>query len=109
MRFNDRLGEKNIGQVPGTDDVNFLLCLRGDSEGPKVFKRFMYVDDPCRQLSYISDEEAHDAISFVPKKNIQFAGFSVYPVMSTEADFKCIYKYKIGGATSQETAVEFGR
>jgi hypothetical protein len=58
------------------------------------------VDDPCRQLSYISDEEAFDAISFVPKKDILFAGFSVFHVASTDIDFKCIYKYKIGKESS---------
>lgn len=48
------------------------------------------------------DEEAFDAISFVPKKDILFAGFSVYPVASTDIDFKVIYKYKIGGDASPE-------
>jgi hypothetical protein len=48
------------------------------------------------------DEEAFDAISFVPKKDILFAGFSVYPVASTDIDFKVIYKYKIGSDSSPE-------
>jgi hypothetical protein len=84
-------------------DVNgdhFLLCLKGGNEGPRAWKRFTTVDDPCRQLSYISDEEAFDAISYVPKKDILFAGFSVYPVASTDIDFKCIFKYKIGSECS---------
>jgi hypothetical protein len=79
-----------------------LLCLKGGNEGPKAWKRFTTVDDPCRQLSYISDEEAFDAISFVPKKDILFAGFSVFHVASTDIDFKVIYKYKIGKECSQE-------
>ena len=40
------------------------------------------MDAPERQLSYIADEEAYDAISFVPEKDIKFAGFSVYHVAS---------------------------
>ena len=60
----------------------------------------MHVDDPCRQLSYISDDEAFDAISFVPKKDILFAGFSVFHVASSDIDFKVIYKYKIGSECS---------
>lgn len=38
-----------------------------------------------------------------------FAGFSVYPVASTDIDFKCIYKYKIGKESSQETQAEFSQ
>ena len=79
-----------------------MLCLKGGNEGPKAWKRFTTVDDPCRQLSYNSDEEAFDAISFVPKKDILFAGFSVFHVASTDIDFKVIYKYKIGKECSQE-------
>ena len=29
--------------------------------------------------------------------------------MSTEADFKCFYRYKIGGAASPEMTTEFSR
>ena len=29
--------------------------------------------------------------------------------MSTDADFKCIYRYKIGGAASPEMTSEFSR
>jgi hypothetical protein len=49
---------------------SYLLCLKGGSEGPKAWKRFTRVDDPCRQLSYISDDETFDAITFVPNKDI---------------------------------------
>lgn len=122
--LKDRLGDRDIG-TPSPKDLSksdkkiqqnhqhnsnnagndnesqdFILCLKGGNEGPKVWKRFTTVDDPCRQLSYISDEEAFDAISFVPKKDISFAGFSVYPVASTDIDFKCVYKYKIGSEAS---------
>jgi PHR domain len=62
-----------------------------------------------RQLSYISDEEAFDAISFIPKKDILFAGFSVYHVASTDIDFKCTYKYKIGTEASSELVAEFSQ
>jgi hypothetical protein len=62
--LNERIGDREIGEE------NFLMCLKGGSEGPKTWKRFTNVDDPCRQLSYISDDEAFDAISFVPTKDI---------------------------------------
>lgn len=88
---------------------NYLLCLKGGSEGPKSWKRFLHVDDPCRQLSYISDEEAFDAISYVPKNDILFAGFSVFHVASTDIDFKVIYKYKIGTECSSELTAEFSQ
>jgi hypothetical protein len=67
------------------------------------------VDDPCRQLSYISDEEAFDAIIYVPKQDILFAGFSVYHVASADIDFKVIYRYKIGTEASQEMTAEFSQ
>jgi hypothetical protein len=98
--FGDRLGDKGIGGKSYSDNDDFLLCLKGGNEGPKIWKRFLHVDDPCRQLSYISDEEAYDAISYVPKKDILFAGFSVYVVASTDIDFKVIYRYKIGNEAS---------
>ena len=100
LNFGERLGDRNIGGKPGNDSDEFLLCLKGGSEGPKIWKRFLHVDDPCRQLSYVSDEEAFDAISYVPKKDILFAGFSVYVVASTDVDFKVIYRYKIGSENS---------
>lgn len=53
------------------------------------------------------DEEAFDAISFVPKRDILFAGFSVYHVASTDIDFKVIYRYKIGSEASSEMTAEF--
>jgi hypothetical protein len=109
--LNERLGDRDIGGKHGGTSLgnsdNFLLVLKGGSEGPKGWKRFLHVDDPCRQLSYISDEEAFDAISYVPKKDILFAGFSVYHVASTDIDFKVIYKYKIGSESSQEQVAEF--
>ena len=51
-------------------------------DAPKVFNRFKQIDSPERQLSYIADEEAFDAIAFVPNKDIRFVGFSVYHVAS---------------------------
>jgi hypothetical protein len=88
---------------------NFLLCLKGGSEGPRSWKRFLHVDDPCRQLSYISDDEAFDAIQFIPKRDVLFAGFSVYHVASTDIDFKVLYKYKIGKEASPELTAEFSQ
>ena len=61
-------------------------------------------------LSYIADEEAFDAVSFVPNKDIKFAGFSVYQVHSMDGpdvDFRCIYKIKIGGDSWPEKQAEF--
>lgn len=113
LALNERLGDREIGISPWLKNSNhqhedkYLLCLKGGNEGPRSWKRFTMIDDPCRQLSYIADEEAFDAISFVPKKDIQFAGFSVHPVASTDVDFKCIYKYKIGTESSQEQHAEF--
>lgn len=74
-----------------------ILCLKGGVDAPKLFNRFKQVDSMERQLSYIAKEEAYDAICFVPKKDIKFAGFSVYQVLSPDnLDFKCFYKIKIG-------------
>jgi hypothetical protein len=44
-------------------------------------------------LSYISEEESYDAICFIPKRDIKFAGFSVYQVYAVgmEQDFTCKY------------------
>jgi hypothetical protein len=102
LSFGERLGDRGVGGKPNSESDDFLLCLKGGNEGPKFWKRFTHVDDPCRQLSYISDEEAYDAITYVPKKDILFTGFSVYKVASTDIDFKCIYRYKIGSESSQE-------
>lgn len=61
-------------------------------------------------MSYIADEEAYDAVSFYPKKDIKFAGFSVYHVASnTEADFKCLYKIRIGTELFPEKEQEFSQ
>ena len=76
VALNERIGDREIGSLPKKGGASvekedsYLLCLKGGSEGPKTWKRFTHVDDPCRQLSYISDDEAFDAISFVPKKDI---------------------------------------
>ena len=68
------------------------------------------MDAPERQLSYIADEEAYDAISFIPEKDIKFAGFSVYHVASNlEQDFKCIYKVRIGTESWPEKIAEFSQ
>ena len=38
------------------------------------------MDSPERQLSYMSDQEDLDAISFIPTKDITFVGFTIYAV-----------------------------
>lgn len=58
-------------------------------------------------MSYIADEEAYDAISFIPTKDIKFAGFSVYQVTTVETDFKCLYKVKIGTDSWPEKMAQF--
>ena len=59
-------------------------------------------------MSYIADEEAYDAVSFFPEKDIKFAGFSVYHVASNlDQDFKCLYKMKIGNENYPENTQEF--
>lgn len=85
-----------------------VVCYKGGEDAPKIFNRFTTVDAPERQLSYIADEEAYDAISFFPLKEIKFAGFSVYHVASnTEMDFKCLYKIRIGTDIFPEQAIDF--
>ena len=87
-----------------------MLCLKGAEDTPKVFVRFMQVDSPERQLTYIADDEGFDAICFIPKKNIKFAGFSVYHVANNlEDDFKCIYSIRIGTEDLPEKEQEFSQ
>jgi hypothetical protein len=79
-------------------------------DAPKIFHRFKHVDSPERLLSYIANEEAYDAICFIPKKNIKFAGFSVYQVLGADGqpqDFKCYYKIKIGAESWPEKEEDF--
>lgn len=66
VALNERLGDRDIGvpiknknnkNSPSKIDQinqselsgdNFILCLKGGNEGPKSWKRFTTVDDPCR-------------------------------------------------------------
>ena len=99
INLNDRLADIGIGgtgNVTIEDNQSTILCLKGGVDAPKIFMRFKQVDSPERQLSYIAEEEAYDAITFIPKKDIKFAGFSIYQVHSFEQDFSCMYKIKIG-------------
>jgi hypothetical protein len=56
------------------------------------------------------EEEAHDAIVFVPKKDIQFVGFSIYPCLVPDFppkgdyldEFNCHWRYKISNERSPE-------
>ena len=104
-----KLGYSHQSQLESLDKKHTsIICLKGSEEEPKVFNRFRHVDSPERQLSYIADEEAYDAVSFFPEKDIKFAGFSVYMVHSnTEQDFKCFYKMKIGNENHPEKSEEF--
>lgn len=79
INLNDKLADLDIGfyQDP-KNQRNQVLCLKGGVDAPKIFHRFKHVDSPERLLSYIANEEAYDSICFIPKKNIKFAGFSVY-------------------------------
>jgi hypothetical protein len=96
INLNDRIADIGIGYFGKDTGNNTMLCLKGGIDAPKIFNRFKQVDSPERQLSYIADEEAYDAISFIPLKDIKFAGFSVYQVTTVTTDFKCLYKIKIG-------------
>jgi len=84
-----------------------MICLKGGVDAPKIFNRFKQVDSPERQLSYIADEEAYDAIAFIPNKDIKFAGFSVYSVTTVNTDFKCLYKIKLGADSLPEGNAQF--
>jgi hypothetical protein len=78
VNLNDRIADIGM-EFSGLDDgKSTMLCLKGGIDAPKIFNRFKQVDSPERQLSYIADEEAYDAITFIPNKDIKFAGFSVY-------------------------------
>jgi hypothetical protein len=43
---------------------------------------------------------------YIPKKDILWAGFSVYHVANTDIDYKCMYKYKIGSESVVESEIE---
>lgn len=85
INLNDKLAELNLGFFR---DMNAqetqIICLKGGLDAPKIFNRFKHVDSPERLLSYIANEEAFDSICFIPKKNIKFAGFSVYQVLGAD-------------------------
>lgn len=68
--LGDRIGDRGIGLKNNNNEDEFLFCMQGGSDGPIAWKRFLHVDDPQRQLSYISDDEQFDAITFIPKKDI---------------------------------------
>ena len=98
INLNQAIATLGIGYVDQSEKdlaKSTVLCLKGGVDQPKVFNRFTNVDSPERQLSYISEEEAFDAISFIPNKDIKLAGFSVYYV-TQPLDFRCIYKIKVG-------------
>jgi hypothetical protein len=50
--LKERLGDRDIGAHAknslDTSGENFLLCLKGGNEGPKAWRRFTTIDDPCR-------------------------------------------------------------
>ena len=111
INLNDKLADLNIGYYKSKEhQQGQLLCLKGGMDAPKIFHRFKHVDSPERLLSYIANEEAYDAICFVPTKNIKFAGFSVYQVLGADGqpqDFKCFYKIKIGAENWPEMDQDF--
>jgi hypothetical protein len=116
INLNDRIADiglgglnlKNEESTSSLEDTSgTILCLKGGVDAPKIFMRFKQVDSPERQLSYIAEEEAYDAITFVPKKDIKFAGFSIYQVHTFEQDFSCMYKIKIGTEQQPEKVAVF--
>ena len=87
----------NIQQGNSLRTETVILGFKGGFDAPKVFNRFKYTDSTERMNTYLAEEEAFDAICFIPKKDIKFAGFSVYAVFGSESPtFTCIYKLKIG-------------
>ena len=71
LGLNERIGDREIGSPHQSEKIaNYLLCLKGGAQGPKTWKRFTTVDDPCRLLNYIRDDESVDAITYIPTKNI---------------------------------------
>ena len=77
--------------------------------------RFTRTDEPERALTYMGDQEDFDAIVFTPKRNIAFAGFSIYPAIVPFQnkneyldDVQCIYSYKINGVKGPEGVKNFG-
>jgi hypothetical protein len=48
VNLGERLGDRAIGGRTNNESDDFLLCLKGGSEGPKIWKRFTHVDDPVR-------------------------------------------------------------
>ena len=73
LQLSSRLGEKQVGmnfnQQDSSEDLS-LLCLKGGDNAPKAWKRFTTIDSPERPLTYICEEEAFDAITFIPKRDI---------------------------------------
>ena len=48
VSLGDRLGDREIGSKPDSQSDDFLLCIKGGSDGPIAWKRFTHIDDPCR-------------------------------------------------------------
>ena len=82
ITLQDKISDLGIG----TEGSGSILVLKGGVDPPKIFHRLKQVDSPERMLSYIADEESYDAISFIPNRDIKFAGFSVYQVYSPEME-----------------------
>ena len=70
-----------------------------------MWHRFTHVDN--NQLSYISEDESYDAICLTPRKDIKFAGFSIYAVTTNDQTFTCLYKIKIGNESLPEKQADF--
>lgn len=88
MKPADSLAENNCTEV---------LCMESEGgTGPKTFYRFQQMDSIERQMTYISEDEGCDAITFIPLKEISFVGFSVYSVQSSKDDFTCLWSIRIG-------------
>ena len=48
VNLNERIGDREIGGKANIESDEFLICLKGGSDGPVTWKRFTHVDDPCR-------------------------------------------------------------
>jgi len=41
LNFSEKLADKGIGSKSHKESDNFLLCLKGESEKPKIWRRFL--------------------------------------------------------------------
>ena len=80
MKLIERIAERQFG----VKKSEVILVLKGGDNKPKKFVRMPHIDRNTSRLSYMCEEEAFDAIMYIPNKDVSFAGFSVYPALVLE-------------------------